>query len=143
MKIHRIYLPFNGQTHELLIRNWLISKLVLANIEISVPVIDNGIDFIVYKTMKITGVRKFVPIQLKSSETKGFQIHTKYNNIKELHYIYVFNVTGNIYFSPNKLQFYVFDMQTLLKIIESLSLQEKESLKKRDIIIEIQFLKRY
>ena len=83
----------DSQTVEILGRNRLIEQLVLAGLEVALPLRDRGIDIIAY--MDLTDqTSKFVavPIQLKAASIRSFSIDKKYNKISNLVIAYVWGV---------------------------------------------------
>lgn len=58
-------------------RNWLTSQLLLRGFEVSIPVVDRGVDLIVFKEVGNAGIRA-LPLQLKCSSRVSFNIDQKY-----------------------------------------------------------------
>jgi len=73
------------QQIEILGRNRLISELVAADLEVSIPIRDRGVDIIAYR--ELSGkFPKFVaaPIQMKAASNAAFSIDEKYQRISSL-----------------------------------------------------------
>lgn len=83
------------QTIEILGRNRLINELLVAGLEVAIPLRDRGIDLIAYvdlaaKTPKFASV----PIQMKAASTRAFSIDTKYVKISNLVIAYVWGLNA-------------------------------------------------
>lgn len=81
------------QTIEILGRNRLVNELLVAGLEVAIPLRDRGIDLIAYvdlaaKTSKFAAV----PIQMKASSTRAFSVDTKYAKISNLVIAYVWGL---------------------------------------------------
>jgi len=72
--------------------------------EVAQPRRGNGIDLVAYRTN--CGQFQAVPIQLKVSTKKCFEVHKKYSNVPGLRLVYVFLATEEIYpLTPKRLRF--------------------------------------
>jgi hypothetical protein len=83
----------DGQVVELLGRNRLISELLLAGLEVALPMRDRGVDLIAYVDLE-SRVSSFIsrPIQLKASSRQAFAVHAKYRKIRDLMLAFVWNL---------------------------------------------------
>jgi hypothetical protein len=81
------------QQVEILGRNRLISELVAADLEVSIPLRDRGVDLIAYREL-ISSTERFVaiPIQMKASSKEAFSIDEKYQKTRNLLIAYVWGV---------------------------------------------------
>jgi hypothetical protein len=77
------------QVIELLGRNWLVSQLLSAGLEVAMPVRDRGIDLIAF-----IDKNKFVscPIQMKAATQKAFSLNKKYEKFPNMLLTYVWNL---------------------------------------------------
>lgn len=75
----------DSQVVELLGRNRLIEELLLAGLEVALPLRDRGIDLIAYADLAAR-VESFAacPIQMKASSETSFGLHTKYRRVRNL-----------------------------------------------------------
>ena len=73
-------------------RNWLSAQLLLRGLEVSVPIVDRGVDLIVFKEVGDLGIRA-LPLQLKCASAESFGIHRKYAE-RGITMVYVWNVLG-------------------------------------------------
>lgn len=89
----------DDQVVEVLGRDFLISELLLAGLEVAIPARDRGIDLIVYKDHD-----KFAacPIQMKVASERSFSIDRKYEKFPRMIMVYVWNVKD-----PSKTAAYV------------------------------------
>ena len=83
----------NSQVVEVLGRNQLTEELLRADLEVSLPVRDRGIDLIAYADLA-TMVEAFVarPIQMKASTNTGFGLDRKYAAFPGLLIAYVWHL---------------------------------------------------
>lgn len=83
----------DGQLVELAGRNWLVSQLLQAGLEVARPERDRGIDLIAYADLDHE-VADFVacPIQMKASTTQSFSVYKKYAMFRRLILAYVWNL---------------------------------------------------
>ncbi|SFI02984.1 hypothetical protein SAMN04515618_10889 [Collimonas sp. OK307] len=81
------------QTIEILGRNRLIDELLVAGLEVALPLRDRGIDLVAYVDLAAV-VSRFaaVPIQMKVASTRAFSIDTKYAKISNLVIAYVWGL---------------------------------------------------
>ena len=81
------------QTIEILGRNRLVNELLVAGLEVAMPLRDRGIDLIAYVDLA-AAVSKFaaVPIQMKAATTRAFSIDRKYSKISNLILVYVWGL---------------------------------------------------
>jgi len=75
----------DSQVVELLGRNRLIEELLLAGLEVALPMRDRGIDLIAYADLAAR-VESFAacPIQMKASSEAAFGLHSKYGRVRNL-----------------------------------------------------------
>lgn len=71
-------------------RNWLSAQLLLRGLEVSVPIVDRGIDLIVFKEVGDVGIRA-LPLQLKCASAESFSLDRKYAG-RGIPLVYVWNV---------------------------------------------------
>ena len=71
-------------------RNWLSAQLLLRGLEVSVPIVDRGIDLIVFKEVGDAGIRA-LPLQLKCASAESFSLDRKYAG-RGIPLVYVWNV---------------------------------------------------
>ena len=71
-------------------RNWLSAQLLLRGLEVSVPIVDRGIDLIVFKEIGDAGIRA-LPLQLKCASAESFSLDRKYAG-RGIPLVYVWNV---------------------------------------------------
>ena len=58
-------------------RNWLTAELLLRDFEVATPVVDRGVDLIVFKEVGEAGI-KSLPLQLKVASAERFDLDRKY-----------------------------------------------------------------
>jgi len=81
------------QQIEILGRNRLISELVAADLEVSIPLRDRGVDLIAYRELSASTERFVaIPIQMKASSKEAFSIDEKYQRTCNLLIAYVWGV---------------------------------------------------
>jgi len=73
-------------------RNWLTSQLLVRGFEVSIPVVDRGVDLIVFKEIGSAGIRA-LPLQLKCSLYESFSVDRKYEG-RGIPLCYIWNVLG-------------------------------------------------
>lgn len=71
-------------------RSWLSAQLLLRDIEVSVPIVDRGVDLIVFKEVGARGIRA-LPLQLKCASGEAFGLDQKYAE-RGIPLVYVWNV---------------------------------------------------
>jgi hypothetical protein len=83
----------DSQVVELLGRNRLIEELLLARLEVALPLRDRGIDLIAYADLAAR-VETFAacPIQMKASSDTAFGLHSKYARVRNLIIAHVWHV---------------------------------------------------
>lgn len=81
------------QTIEIMGRNRLVNELLVAGLEVAIPLRDRGIDLIAYVDLA-TKTSEFaaVPIQMKVASKRAFSIDTKYAKISNLVIAYVWGL---------------------------------------------------
>ncbi len=81
------------QTIEILGRNRLIEDLLLAGLEVAIPLRDRGVDLVAYVELA-AATTKFaaIPIQMKAASTRAFSIDAKYQKISNLVLVYVWGL---------------------------------------------------
>ena len=104
------------QTSELLGRNRLIDELLLAGLEVVVPLRDRGIDLIAYVDLAAVA-SKFVavPVQMKAASTRAFSVDAKYERISNLVLAYVWGLQA-----PEHAQTFALTYPEALKVAGSL-----------------------
>src|SRR5277367_1348565 len=70
-------------------RNWLTAQLLHRGLQVAVPVVDHGIDLIVFKEGGAEGIRT-LPLQLKCASDERFSLHTKYKG-RGIPLVYIWN----------------------------------------------------
>lgn len=83
----------DSQLVELAGRNWLISQLLQAGLEVARPERDRGIDLIAYLDVD-KKLRDFIscPIQMKAASNRSFGLDPKYKRFHRLLLVYVWHV---------------------------------------------------
>lgn len=71
-------------------RSWLSAQLLLRGLEVSVPIVDRGIDLIVFKEVGDAGILA-LPLQLKCASAESFSLDRKYAG-RGIPLVYVWNV---------------------------------------------------
>jgi hypothetical protein len=81
------------QVVELLGRNRLVEELLVAGLEVSVPIRDRGVDVVAYADLgeKVEAFCAY-PIQLKASSKRYFGVHRKYAKFANIILAYVWNL---------------------------------------------------
>lgn len=74
-------------------RNWLTAELLLRGFEVSTPVVDRGIDLIVFKEIGASGIRS-LPLQLKCASAEAFGLDRKYEG-RGIPFAFVWHVITN------------------------------------------------
>lgn len=77
---------------ELAGRNWLISELLKAGLEVARPERDRGIDLIVYRDLDEKKQFLAYPIQMKAATGAVFSLHARYERFPKLILVYVWNL---------------------------------------------------
>jgi hypothetical protein len=83
----------DSQMVELVGRNWLVTELLRAGLEVARPERDRGIDLIVYSDLDHQ-VGDFIacPIQLKAHSDRSFSVHKKYEKFRRLLLVHVWDL---------------------------------------------------
>src|SRR5271155_2297843 len=68
--------------------NWLIIQLLNAGLDVATPFVDEGIDLFVYGQDR-DGKLTFRSLQIKTTDSEGFELYKKYEKIPELFMIYI------------------------------------------------------
>lgn len=71
-------------------RNWLTANLLTRGFEVAVPIVDRGVDLIVFREVGEDGIRA-LPLQLKCASAESFSLDRKYEG-RGIPLIYVWNV---------------------------------------------------
>lgn len=81
------------QVIEILGRNRLTDELLLAGLEVAVPMRDRGIDLIAYLDLSVE-VSSFIaiPIQMKAASLRSFSLYRKYEKFSNLILAYVWGL---------------------------------------------------
>jgi hypothetical protein len=87
------HINMDTQTIEILGRNRLVDELLVAGLEVAMPLRDRGIDLIAYVDLA-AAASKFaaVPIQMKAASKRAFSIDRKYAKISNLVLVYVWGL---------------------------------------------------
>ena len=87
------HIDMDTQTIEILGRNRLVDELLVAGLEVAMPLRDRGIDLIAYVDLAAVA-SKFaaVPIQMKAASKRAFSIDRKYAKISNLVLVYVWGL---------------------------------------------------
>jgi hypothetical protein len=101
--------------------NWLIVELMKVGIEVARPVRDRGVDLVVYNERKGNELVAKV-IQVKASSAEAFSIDDKYEKIKGLLIVYIWNL-------ESKPIAYALSYQEVLSIARKMEWLETESWK--------------
>ena len=114
------------QTIEILGRNRLVDELLVAGLEVAMPLRDRGIDLIAYVDLA-AAVSKFaaVPIQMKAASKSAFSIDKKYAKISNLVLVYVWGLR-----SPAHAQSFALTYPEALDIAEAMGWTKSNSFEK-------------
>lgn len=83
----------DSQSIEVVGRNRLISELVLAGLEVALPVRDRGVDIVAYIDLAVdTSNFVAVPIQMKAASKASFSVNRKYEKVSNLIIAYVWGL---------------------------------------------------
>ena len=84
----------DSQLVELAGRNWLMSQLLQAGLEVAKPERDRGVDLVVYLDLD-KGVGDFIacPIQIKAASERSFGLDPKYKRFPRLLLVQIWHVT--------------------------------------------------
>lgn len=104
------------QTIEILGRNRLIDELLMAGLEVAIPLRDRGVDLIAYVDL-VSAASTFVavPIQMKASSTRAFAVDAKYARISNLILAFVWGLRA-----PEHAQTFAVTYAEALKIASAL-----------------------
>lgn len=81
------------QLIELMGRNRQIHELLLAGLEVALPVRDRGVDLLAYLDLESSSFSFVaVPIQMKAASTRSFSVDQKYQKISNLIIAYVWGL---------------------------------------------------
>lgn len=83
----------SSATVEVAGRNWLTAQLLMRGFEVSTPVVDRGVDLIVFREVGQQGIRA-LPLQLKCATGESFGLDRKYEG-RGIPLAYIWNVTAN------------------------------------------------
>lgn len=81
----------DGQSVEIIGRNFLVSQLVADGLEVARPERDRGVDLIAYLDLDEAGRFVACPIQMKAATAASFSLFRKYERIAQLLLVYVWN----------------------------------------------------
>lgn len=125
-KAHPVQPPLDTQRIEVLGRNRLVTDLLLAGLEVALPVRDRGVDLIAYIDLD-RKVSQFVasPIQMKASSTQAFGLDRKYEKIKNLILAYVWGLQA-----PEHAETYALTYPEALAVADEMCWTATESWKK-------------
>lgn len=82
----------DSQIVEIAGRNWCVSQLYLADIEVARPERDRGIDLIAFFELDKSGRFIACPIQMKATRMKSFDVHRRFGKFPNLLLVYVWGV---------------------------------------------------
>jgi hypothetical protein len=83
----------DSQMVELVGRNWLVTELLRANLEVARPERDRGIDLIAYKDLDHPAADFIAcPIQMKAHSDRSFSVHQKYEKFRRLLLVYIWDL---------------------------------------------------
>jgi hypothetical protein len=81
------------QTIEILGRNRLVTELLIAGLEVALPLRDRGVDLIAYVDLAaVASSFVAVPIQMKAASTRAFSVDAKYAKISNLVIAYIWGL---------------------------------------------------
>lgn len=104
------------QTIELIGRNRLIDELILAELEVAIPLRDRGVDLVAYVDLSSAASRFVaVPIQMKAASRRAFSLDKKYSRISNLLLAYVWELQ-----TPDLTVTYALTYEEALRIAENL-----------------------
>jgi hypothetical protein len=106
----------DAQVVELAGRNWLVSELLRAGIEVARPERDRGVDLVAYIDID-ERVRDFVacPIQMKASSRRSVSLYQRQSKFRRLILAYVWDL-GN----PSETKCYTLTYREALQIAEAM-----------------------
>ncbi len=113
------------QTIEILGRNRLLEDLLIAGLEVALPIRDRGIDLIAYVDL-VAATSKFaaIPIQMKAASTRAFSIDAKYQKISNLVVAYVWGLQA-----PEHAQIFALTYREVLDVATAMKWTETNSWK--------------
>ena len=113
------------QTIEILGRNRLLQDLLIAGLEVALPIRDRGIDLITYVDL-VAATSKFaaIPIQMKAASTRAFSIDAKYQKISNLVVAYVWGLQA-----PEHAQIFALTYREVLDVATAMEWTETDSWK--------------
>ncbi|WP_368933678.1 hypothetical protein [Brevundimonas naejangsanensis] len=82
----------SSATIEIAGRNWLTAQLLLRGFEVATPVVDQGVDLIVFREVGERGIRA-LPLQLKCASVATFSLDRKYEG-RGIPLAYIWDVLG-------------------------------------------------
>ncbi|MCK6106056.1 hypothetical protein [Brevundimonas sp. EYE_349] len=82
----------SSATIEIAGRNWLTAQLLLRGFEVATPVVDQGVDLIVFREVGERGIRA-LPLQLKCASVATFGLDRKYEG-RGIPLVYIWDVLG-------------------------------------------------
>ena len=81
------------QTIEILGRNRLVDELLMAGLEVALPLRDRGVDLIAYVELPSVASKFIaVPIQMRAASTRAFSLDAKYAKVSNLVMAYVWGL---------------------------------------------------
>jgi len=111
------------QITELMGRNYLTNQLLLAGVEVAVPVRDHGIDLVAYLDIEtISEGYSARPIQIKASSKQTFSIDLKYSKYPHLILAYIWNLR-----TSDKVVVYGLDYKDALGVAKEMGYLETAS----------------
>lgn len=85
----------DSQVTELIGRNFLTAQLLLAGLEVALPMRDRGTDLIIYRDLPDRETRfECLPLQMKAAAKECFAVDQKYAKFPDLLHVYVWNVAS-------------------------------------------------
>ena len=114
------------QTIEILGRNRLVDELLVAGLEVAMPLRDRGVDLIAYVDLaEVASKFAAVPIQMKAASKRAFSIDTKYAKISNLVLVYIWGLR-----SPEHAESFALTYPEALAIAKSMGWTKSNSFEK-------------
>jgi hypothetical protein len=114
------------QVVELIGRNRLVSELLRAGLEVTVPARDRGIDLIAYADLSMD-VKQFVarPIEMKAASHSSFSINRKFKRVADLIIAYVWHLED-----PSQAVTYALTWNEILEVATAMGYTRTDAWKK-------------
>ncbi|MCU0617506.1 MAG: hypothetical protein MUD17_10565 [Gemmatimonadaceae bacterium] len=85
----------DSQVTELIGRNILTAQLLLAGLEVALPMRDRGTDLVIYRDLPERKTRfECLPLQMKAAAKESFSVDRKYEKFPDLLHVHVWNIAS-------------------------------------------------